>query len=183
MPREELYCEMCGARIVGRPYRAVVDGVEMVLCARCYESLVRSGRAQPLPSRPRIVTSAPPRTPSRPGARAPQPRGGGARRVQRRRVSLELYDLVEDYGERIRRAREAKGWSLQALAQRLRISESLLRKIEQEKVKPPIDLARRIEKVLRIKILVPSEIEEEYEAPPPGTLTLGDVVVIRRDED
>ena len=163
---EVLYCEMCGARIAGRPYRAIVDGVEMVLCASCYLKLVRSGRAQPVREPPRRAATAPRRE-----------------RRQVRRVSIELLDLVEDYPDIIRRAREAKGWDTKTLAQKLRISESMLRKIEQGKIKPPIDLARRIEKVLRVKILEPTELEEEYEAPPPGKLTLGDVVVIRRDED
>ncbi len=166
---QELYCEMCGSRIVGRPYRAVVDGVEMILCASCYLKLMRSGRAQPVRETPKRVGVEPRRA-----RRSPRPR----------RVSLELYDIVEDYPERIREAREAKGWSLKTLAQKLRISEAMLRKIESGKMKPSIDLARRIEKVLKIKLLVPTELEEDYETPPPeGGLTLGDVVIVRRDED
>jgi putative transcription factor len=137
----------------------------MVLCASCYLKLARSGRAQLVREKPKRVRIE--REPRKP----------------RRRVSLELYDIVEDYPDRIREAREMKGWDLKTLAQKLRISETLLRRIEQGKMKPSIDLARRIEKVLKIKILVPTEFEEEYESPPPGTLTLGDVVVIRRDED
>ncbi|MCE4628345.1 MAG: multiprotein bridging factor aMBF1 [Desulfurococcales archaeon] len=163
---ETLYCEMCGSPIVGRPYRAIVDGVEMVLCASCYLKLTRSGRAVPVRERPRRAKAAS-RQPKRPT----------------RKVSIELLDLVEDYPEIIRRAREAKGWDLRTLAQKLRISETMLRRIEQGKYKPPIDLARRIEKILKIKILEPTELEDEYEAPPPGKLTLGDVVIIRRDED
>ena len=178
MPAGEiLYCEMCGARIVGRPYRAIVDGVEMILCERCYLKLTRSGRAQPVRPRPtvtaprRTTTPVLPRKPSMPAVR------------RRRRGTIEMYDIVEDYGERIRRAREARGWSLRVLAQKLRISETMLRRIEQEKMKPSIDLARRIERVLKIELLIPTEIDEEFESPPPGALTLGDVVVIRRDED
>ncbi len=161
---QELYCEVCGSRIAGRPYRAIVDGVEMILCASCYLKLVRSGRAQPVRERPARVSSRP-------------------RSKPRRKVSLEMFDIAEDYADRIKEAREARGWSLKVLAQKLRISETMLRKIEQGKLKPSIDLAKRIEKILKIKILVPVEFEEEYEPPPPGSLTLGDVVVIRRDED
>ncbi len=163
--KETLYCEVCGSPIPGRPYRAIVDGVEMILCPSCYLKLTRSGRAQPVRDRPRTVT------------RAPKPR------KPTRKISLELYDIVEDYAEKIREARESKGWSTGVLAQKLRISESMLRKIESGKMKPSIDLARRIEKLLKIKILEPTELEEEVEAPPPGSLTLGDIVVVRRDED
>ena len=164
---EVLYCEMCGTRIVGRAYRAIVDGVEMVLCASCYMKLAKSGRAV-LIREPRRRTRTLPRKPS------PKPR----------RPRMELYDIVEDYDERIRRGREARGWTRTALAQKLRISEAMLRKIESGKMKPSIDLARRIEKLLKIKILEPVEVEEEedYEREP-GTLTLGDIVVVRKDED
>ncbi len=163
---EPLYCEMCGARIAGRPYKAIVDGVEMVLCASCYLKLTKSGRAVPVKERSRIR------------------RTRVEKSLKPRRYSIELYDIVEDYAERIQRAREEKGWTLQVLAQKLRISESMLRKIENGKMKPSIDLAKRIEKILKIKILEPTElVDEDIEAPPPGTLTLGDVVVIRRDEE
>ncbi|MEB3861101.1 MAG: multiprotein bridging factor aMBF1 [Desulfurococcales archaeon] len=158
--RETLYCEVCGSEIRGPAYRAEVDGVEMTLCPSCYYKLSKSGRA-------RLV------------------RRRSERRVRRpRRPRIEMYDIVGDYDERIRSAREAKGWSTAVLAQKLRISESMLKKIESGKMKPTIDLARRMEKLLGIELLVPTEFEdEEYTAPPPGGLTLGDIVVVRRDED
>lgn len=162
----QLYCEMCGAPIAGRPYYAIVDGVEMILCASCYLKLSRSGRAK-------LVR--------RPQSESLQKAIERIRRVERRRV--EEYEVVEDYAERIRRAREAKGWTTAALAQRLRISESLLRKIEQGKMKPSIDLARRIESILKIKILEPAEYEEEEVESEEFYPTLGDIVVVRRDED
>ena len=65
-----------------------------------------------------------------------------------------------------------------------RVIKFLKNSLHNQKIyKYPWKVDRVPQKVLKIKILVPSEIEEEYEAPPPGTLTLGDVVVIRRDED
>lgn len=159
--KEVLYCEVCGTEIRGPAYRAEVDGVEMTLCPSCYYKLSKSGRA-------RLVR-----------------RRSERKRVHRpRRPRIEMYDIVADFDERIKSAREAKGWSTAVLAQKLRISEAMLKKIESGKMKPTIDLARRIEKLLGIELLVPSEFEEDdYTAPPPGSLTLGDIVVIRRDED
>jgi len=151
---------------MGRPYHAEVDGVEMVLCASCYMKLLRSGRAKPLKRR------EPPR---RVAQRIPKARS----------LSIAEYEIVDDYYDRIRTAREERGLSTKELAMKLRISESLLRKIEQGKIKPSIDLAKRMEKLLGIKLLVPteepegpvgSEGEENYP-------TLGDIVVVRRDED
>jgi len=164
--REEYYCDICGAKIVGRPYIALVDGVEMVLCASCYLKLSKSGRAK------LIRVGAP-----REEERSPRPR--------RRRSYRVTYEVVEDYAERIASARMRKGLSVKDLASKLRISESMLRKIEQGRFKPNIDLARKIESVLGIKLLEPTEEpeEEEYEAGRKELPTLEDVVVIRRDED
>lgn len=164
---EPLYCEACGAPIAGRPYYAIVDGAEMILCASCYLRLSRSGRA-------RLVT--------RHREESLEKSLERIRRIERKR-RVDEYELVEDYAERIRGAREARGWTTAALAQKLRISESLLRKIEQGKMKPSIDLARRIESVLKIKLLEPAEYEDEEVESEEFYPTLGDVVVIRRDED
>jgi len=151
--------------IVGRPYYAEVDGVEMVLCASCYMKLVRSGRAKPIKRGQPLKRASPPRT--------------------RTASSTTEYEIVEDYDERIRSARQAKGLTAKDLALKLRISESLLRKIEQGRLKPSIDLARRIERVLGVKLVAPMEEPEaiedrrgEGEYP-----TLGDIVMIRRDEE
>ncbi|MMZ71147.1 hypothetical protein D1872_344050 [compost metagenome] len=50
-------------------------------------------------------------------------------------------------------------------------------------MKPSIDLARRIESILKIKILEPAEYEEEEVESEEFYPTLGDIVVVRRDED
>ena len=163
--RPASYCESCGRPIYGKPFRAEVDGVEMELCLSCYTKMSSSGRARPLRTQPRAGVGIRPRR-----------RVAGVRGV-------EALEIVTDYAERIRRAREERGWPLSVLAEKLRISESLLRKIESGKYKPPIDLARRMESLLRIRLIVPSEEPEEFEARPPTDITLGDIVTIRREEE
>ena len=159
-----LFCEVCGIPIRGPYYHAEVDGAEMILCPSCYARLSRSGRAALIRRRERR-----PKRVVRPRPRRPR---------------AEVLELVDDYAERIREAREAKGWSTAVLAQKLKISESMLKKIEQGKLKPQIEVAKRIERVLKITILVPAIDEEDLEEPPPREgLTLGDIVVIRKDED
>ena len=163
---EAYYCEICGAKIAGRPYIAEVDGVEMVLCASCYLKLARSGRA-------RLVRAVEKPTRVKP-----------KREVRRSRLTSIAYEVVEDYAERISEARLRRGLTPREVAERLRISEAVYRKIEQGKFKPSLDLARRIERILGVKIVEP--VEEIVEEEASGTLeppTLGDIVVIRRDED
>lgn len=170
------YCELCGSPVRGRPYRALVEGAEMSLCPSCYARLSRGGVAKPV------------RTSTRSQAeRRPRPRpGGSVMRGGRRRLPLDMYDIVYDYPERIREARESRGWSTAVLAQKLRISEAMLRKIESGKLKPSLDLAKRMEKVLGVKLLEPVVDEDVYYGLDEGGgdyVTLGDIVVIDRDED
>ena len=163
--QKEYYCDICGAKIVGRPYIALVDGVEMVLCASCYLKLSRSGRAKLI--RIGELSEGEEKT----------------KRIRRRRKYKVTYEVVEDYADKITSARIKKGLSLKELAQKLRISENMLRKIEQGRFKPNIDLARKMESILSIKLLEPTEEPEDVEFEKKEELpTLGDIVVIRRDE-
>lgn len=152
------FCEFCGAEVPGGGYRGLVEGAEMVLCGRCFERLSRSGRASPLP----------------------RPRGPPRRRARRLEEELEL---VEDYHDRIRRAREGRGWSPGVLAQRLRVSEALVRKLESGRLRPTLDLARRIEALLGVRLLEKAVYGHEEGWGSEEGLTLGDIVVVRRDED
>ena len=161
--QREYYCDICGTKIVGRPYIALVDGVEMVLCASCYLKLSRSGRAK-------LIRIGEPLEESKP------------KKVKKNRSYKVTYEVVEDYADRIRSARIKKGFSVKELAQRLRISENMLRKIEQGRFKPNIDIARKMESLLGIKLLEPTEEPEEEFEKEEELPTLGDIVVIRRDE-
>lgn len=93
------------------------------------------------------------------------------------------YEVVSDYAERVRRARERLGWSQKMLAERVRESENVIRRIELGKLKPTIDLARRLERVLGIKLLEPVVEEPETSDRERGGfhLTLGDIAEIRED--
>ena len=157
-----LYCEVCGRPIKGQGHRVLLDGAEVIVCDDCYAKLVKSNRAVPVTRKPQRVT-APPRP---------------------RRTGTEMLEVVDDYPEVIRRAREQRGWTTAVLAQKLRVSEDLIRRIEGGKVKPTIDLAKKMEALLKVKLLQPVEYEESEEAkgPAPDTLTFGDVAVVRRDE-
>ncbi len=157
-----LYCEVCGRPIEGPGHRVLLDGVEVVLCDDCFIKLSRSGRVMPVPKRQ---------------AQVPQVRPKAARRPS----NSTMLEVVDDYPDIIRRARESRGWTQAALAQRLRISEDLLRKIESGKLKPPVDLARRIEGLLKVQLLQPVEYEEGEPGSPESSLTFGDVAVVRKE--
>lgn len=156
MKAKELYCDVCGA-----PAPALVtisiEGTKIRACPKC------ASRA-----RIRPVAEPPKQKIARPERQKTQPRE-------------DSYEIVDDYAERIKKARLAKGLSEAELAQRLRVSAELIRKIEGGKYKPTYSMAKILESLLKIKLLVRIEGEERY-GKAPAELTLGDVAVLRGEE-
>ncbi len=205
--REILYCEMCGAPIEGEPYVIYVEGGEMYVCERCYARYISrsGGRSEELPMRARLTGVAAQQRPAAPPQRSPQslrPAPVTARRSSRPVVAprpsrpraadrlAERYEVVPDYAERVRRARERLGMSQEELAIRVKEKVNVIKRIEAGTLVPPVDLARRLEKVLGIKLLEPVVEEETLAAPSGGgrrrrsedfELTLGDIVEIREE--
>ncbi len=176
MPRPDtVYCEMCGRPVHRREaYIVYLEGTRLVVCPACYSRIAkRASKALP-------YTEAMRRP--KPAARRPGPRP----RARPRRASLDEFEVVPDYAERVRRAREKLGWSQRTLAQAVREGENVIKRIEAGRLTPSIDLARRLEKVLGIKLLEPV-VEESHAALPPAErvkdITLGDIVIVRKKEE
>jgi len=81
------------------------------------------------------------------------------RRGSDKSLLAEDYEYVEGFGSLVRRARESLGLSQEELASLIKEKATVIRKIEQGELHPPIDLAKRIEKVLKIRI-VQASVEE-----------------------
>ena len=152
-------CELCGREIIGRAYLGVVDRATLILCEKC----------------------------SRRAAKIYGPLGGGSARrkvaptpKRPRRSRLPEMDVVEDYAERVRGARERIGLTRATLAAMLGVKVSVVRRIEEGTLIPPLDLARKLEKTLRIRLLEPVG-EEEYSRGETRewSQTLGDVAVFK----
>ncbi len=171
------YCELCGREIPDeRMCRTVmVEGVVMTVCPQCYNRLMKKGAATPPPrtTRPPIRTWGP-----KPRTSRPKPRSIP------RRILEEEYEVVEDYAERIRRARQRLGWTQKVLAQKVREKENVIKRIEAGRLKPSIELARRLEKVLGITLLEPiaDEVEFDYGGRKGDDyFTIGDLIRIRKE--
>jgi len=93
-------------------------------------------------------------------------------------------ELVDDYDAKIRQAREKLGISHDDLGKRLNEKVSLLRKIETKKMTPDNFLAAKLERTLKVKLIVPASEEEVKVRPskmaktPNRELTLGDLIQI-----
>jgi len=92
---------------------------------------------------------------------------------------VERYEFVEDLGNVVRKAREAKFLTREQLAEMVGEKVSTIRRIENDELKPSFELARKLEKVLKVKLLVEAT-DEVFErvvtrAQRRG-LTIGDVL-------
>lgn len=147
-----------------------VENVRLSVCQTCYSRLVRSEIAKE-------IKEATSRTPTR------KPRARAERKSEER--ILEEYEVVPDYSERVRKAREALGLTQKALAEMVKESENTIKRIESGRLVPTIDLARRLESVLSIKLLEPVVDTAQAYFPSPSKMkdiTLGDVVSLRKRE-
>jgi len=154
-------CEICGNDIRGKPYKALVDGVELIVCSRCASRL----KGPKWEMSVRKVAASRTQRPRRPPPR-----------------KLVEYEVVEDFPERVREAREAMGLTRELLARLVGEKESTIRRIESGTLIPSLDLARKLEKALKIVLVVESPLYGYREGGKKGhyELTLGDIVKIRK---
>src|SRR5208283_1597990 len=86
-----------------------------------------------------------------PGARAPAVTAPPKRK--RDMFDYMEGEIVEDYADRVRRARMEKGLSQKDLALQLMVRELLIKKIEKGELIPEEEVRKKLEKVLGIKLV------------------------------
>jgi len=161
-----LRCEVCGCMIPGKSFNVMIEGARLTVCGECakhgkicYDEprpkhVFLKPRAEPVKFRVQAKPSTPP-------------------------VETSA-ELTEDYGRRIRKAREKLGLSHEELGKRLNEKVSLLKKIETGKMTPSDKLATALEHILKVKLIVPRKEEKVPQAKVSRTvgreLTLGDLI-------
>ena len=161
-------CEMCGE---DAPIVATIEteGARMRVCANC----VRFGKV-----------IAPPEAPRQPAAVASPQKGLEMRqkRMADKPVSLESdEEVVEDFGERVRMARERKRVSLDDLARAVNEKKSILAKVETGAFHPDPTLTRKLEAALGIKLRERVEEVHTQKVKPSGGMTIGDLIKMKKD--
>jgi len=165
-------CEVCGRRIIGPPYKAMIEGAKMLVCGECAKlgSVYWEAKTEPRLKKvaKRLPTSVlPPRK---------QPPLSVAENIE----------LVDDFGTKVRQAREQMGLSHQDLGKKISEKVSVLRKIESGKMTPDNLLAEKLQHALRIKLLAPlsePKVPSKVLASRPASPTLGDIAQVKKDKE
>lgn len=84
--------------------------------------------------------------------------------------------MAPDYPERIRGAREAKGWKREELARRINEKLSIIEKLEKGKMRPDDRLVSRLQKALQVKLMERVVEEQTAEKSERRPVTLGDLI-------
>lgn len=88
--------------------------------------------------------------------------------------------LANNYGERIKQARENRQLSMKELADSLNEKASLIKKVEREDLKPEKSLANKLSKELEITLYVNPEVyDTSVESTDNKKATLGDVADVK----
>ena len=85
-----------------------------------------------------------------------------SRIVRDKKNSLDNFayddELVVNYGNIIRQSREKKGLSHEALGLQINEKASILKKLESQKLQPPDQLTKKLERFLNVKLLRKNEV-------------------------
>ncbi|MEM3716422.1 MAG: multiprotein bridging factor aMBF1 [Candidatus Bathyarchaeia archaeon] len=178
-----MQCEVCGREIVGKPNRVIIEGAKMIACDDCAK--LGSEHWAPEPERLQGKTKAKSRV--REGLatslKPAKPSSGSRLNTS----VMEDVEVIEGFGNLIRRAREKLGLTPEELAKKIGERESVIKKIESEKFVPDIRLAAKIEHALKIKLLVkpqPLEVGLEKLADKGKVergVTLGEIARLKND--
>ncbi len=129
---------------MGKPYKTIIEGARLVVCSECAKLGSISWELKtPGIAKPATKVRKPPREQIKVPAK--------------RQLPLEpTLELVEDFGKRIRQARETQGLSHEDLGRKLNEKVSVLKKLESQKMRPDNKLVEKLQHVLKVKLLAPA---------------------------
>ena len=146
-------CEICGQET--ELIRAEIEGMDMSVCRNC----AKFGQIKEIPR----IKRTPEKFIKKPVRSAPH---------------LEVNEsIVSDYAQKIRKARERLGLKQEDFAKKINEKESLLHKMETGSFEPSLPLARKLEKILNIKLIEKVEEKEvSFSREPSEGMTIGDLM-------
>jgi putative transcription factor len=118
-------CEICGTK-TNSIYVVNVEDVELRVCVKCAKGKKVLRTIDDTAKKPSFKSS--------------------------REAKKEEAQLIENYGNVMHSARESMKIPLKVLAEMLNEKETLLLRIEQQKTMPAVELTKKLEKALNIKL-------------------------------
>lgn len=171
-------CEMCGAETPS-PKTVKIEGAELSVCADCADFGTEVSTGTESSTSTKYSTSSESGQSGAAESSATSGSGGGSS-SRRRDMFDEMEEVVTDYDERIRTAREAAELSQAELADQLNEKASQIRKLERGETLPSDRMRRKLERALDIDLIEGSPGEEDEAdwsgGGGSGGITLGDVV-------
>ena len=145
-----MVCEICGSG--GALLKAIVEDAELNVCENCskFGKVVGNVQSKQRPISPKTAETE------------------------------KIPILIDNYTDMVRKKRESLGLTQEEFAKKISEKESLVHKLESGSFEPSLQLAKKIEKLLGIKIL--EEYEEKHERQKNvkyESFTLGDFVKIK----
>jgi putative transcription factor len=177
-----LRCEVCGRKIHSDPIRAIIEGARLTVCVECskHGKVILPAEEVEIVRKEALATGTYFKKSSTPVAMV-----GKKSVVPKVEITKEI---VEDYQSKIRVAREKLGLSVEDLGLKINEKASVLKHVELGKMAPNNLLASKLERALKITLLVPIEQEKEKtpatlpKAAANEKLTLGDLMQFDKKE-
>ena len=160
-------CEICGKPVPeNNPIRAKIEGSVMVVCKECS----RLGKIQKAPPKPKFRKQEKNKRPK------------STRNKSYSRNDEPSDELIEDFNNEVRKAREAKNWSREDLGKKINERVSVITRIETGKMTPDTKLTRKLENALDITLLEKIENVDlnQFINNSSGERTLGNIMKIKR---
>ena len=152
----KINCDLCG-KIEDGLNRALIEMVELNVCSACSKFgkvLEPVHRLSPKEQHKQFQKKM---------------------QIQEKEEKVEL--LIEDYAETIKKKRESLGLTQKEFAKNLNEKESTMHKIETGALEPSLELAKKLEKVLGIKLIEEHlERHEIFKRGKEEGFTLGDFI-------
>jgi len=145
-----MVCDMCGSE--GKLYSTIIEGSELKVCHECskYGKVIGIVKEETVELK-RAASAAP------------------------EKEIIEV--VVEDFADRIKKRRERLGLTQKGFAKKLNEKVSVIHKIESGTFIPQLELTKKLEKFLQIKLFEQHEEEHKKTAKAEtGTFTLGDFI-------
>jgi putative transcription factor len=164
-------CDMCSSPET--VYRIEVEGSMMNVCEKCASFGRMIGKIRQEVPEKKIKKQI----------KAARRSAGAEAEVKagKEKTSETMQIINQDYSALIQKARQKLGLKQEELAKKLAEKESVIHKLESGIIKPDLNLARKLEKFLRIRIVEEVEIDDSVAdegSKGSASLTLGDLIKI-----